>query len=943
MRVYERFDRISENREPQRAYYIPYESLEKALAGKKEDSAYYKLLNGQWNFAYFARDIDVPETVTAWDSIEVPSCWQNIGYEKPWYTNQNYPFAVDAPYVPDDNPCGVYEKRFVLDAAWSERETYIVFEGVSSCLFLYVNGAYVGSSQGSHLQAEFDITKYVHEGENVLTAKVLKWCVGSYLEDQDFLRCSGIFRDVYLLSREPDHVRDVFIHADTKKIEVEAENYAIYDGTTLVENLDKPILWTAENPHLYTVVVKGKTEYIPFYVGMREISISDAGELLINGVPVIMRGVNHHDTNPDKGWTMSDEDILRDLHLMKELNINAIRTSHYPPTAQFLTYCDELGFYVVDETDIETHGYVRRVAVGYGYDSENPIWPCTDPRFAPLFMERMQRMVERDKNHPCVIMWSTGNESGFGPNTAAMVEWAKKRDPSRLIHSEDGYRKGYGHLADVASTMYPVLEKVIDYAENEDNRKPLFLCEYSHSMGNSPGDVYDYVELFRKYPKLCGGCIWEWADHGVNDNGVLRYGGDFGEPTHDGNFCCDGMVFADRSLKAGSWEVKHAYQPFDTRLSDGVLVITNWNDFTNLEAYILRLELQCDDRIVESRDCCLSVLPHCSVNFKLPFVLPENIRWGAYVNVYLIDADGREVGMQQHELAVDTEKQKLSAPMTALTEDAQHIYARTANTEVIFNRHYGNIEQIVKNGRELLAAPVCLSVWRAPTDNDKRVVEKWGHVNNSAGENMDRITQKTYECRIEGNQVVVEGSLAGISRMPMLHFTAVYSFHENGEIAISLQAKMRDDLAVFLPRLGFEFTVNAANDGFTYFARGERENYCDMHHHTRMGLYRSCAAAEYVPYPRPQEHGNHTGARYLALDSGLTFASDAAFEFNVSEYTKEALTEACHTDELVKNGFTNVRIDCKSTGIGSASCGPQDFIEKYCFNDKEIGYSFVIM
>ena len=304
MRTYERFDKISENRETQRAYYIPYESLEKALAGNKHTSAYYKLLNGKWKFAYFKRDIDVPEKIADWDIVSVPSCWQSTGYEKQWYTNQNYPHAVDAPFVPDDNPCGVYERNFNIDSKWNERKTYIVFEGVSSCMFLYINGKYVGTSQGSHLQAEFDITSYVTKGENTITVKVLKWCVGSYLEDQDFFRCNGIFRDVYLLSREENHIKDVFIKANMKSIEVDGGDYEIYDGTTKVENLENPILWNAENPHLYTVVLKGDTEYIPFKVGMREVGISEKGELLINGIPVILKGVNHHDTHPQKGWTL---------------------------------------------------------------------------------------------------------------------------------------------------------------------------------------------------------------------------------------------------------------------------------------------------------------------------------------------------------------------------------------------------------------------------------------------------------------------------------------------------------------------------------------------------------------------------------------------------------------------------------------------------------------
>ena len=506
MRVYEDFSTRSENREEQRAYYIPYDSLEKALNGKKEDSLYYKLLNGKWKFKYFERDIDYSEEINGWDLISVPSCWQSLGYEKPGYTNLNYPYPIDVPYVPDDNPLGVYERTFMIDKDWKKKETFIVFEGVSSCAFLYINGKYVGYTQGSHLQAEFDISPYIKQGENTIRVKVLKWCLGSYVEDQDFFRFSGIFRDVYLLSREKKHIKDVYIKADDKEISVSADNYEIYDMEgNKVENLDNPILWNAENPYLYTVVVKGKTEYIPFKVGMRKISISEDKELLINGTSVLLKGVNHHDTHPDNGWCMTDEEIYKDLSLMKELNMNTVRTSHYPPTPEFLNMCDELGFYVIDEADVETQGFISRVGSHpFVYDPEDTAWPCSDPRFSEMFVERMKRMIERDKNHPSVIMWSTGNENAFGMNHIKMIEWGRERDSSRLYHSEDASRKGDNRYVDVISYMYPGYEDLEKLANDDNLDKPVFFCEYAHSMGNGPGDVYDYMEYFKKHKKLIG-------------------------------------------------------------------------------------------------------------------------------------------------------------------------------------------------------------------------------------------------------------------------------------------------------------------------------------------------------------------------------------------------------------------------------------------------------
>lgn len=943
MRHCESLENLSENRQAQRSYYIPYDSLEKALAGNKDTSAFYKLLNGKWKFKYFERDIDVPETITSWDTIDVPSNWQLHGYDKPYYTNVNYPYPVDPPYVPDDNPCGMYSYDFYIDENWSSRETYIVFEGVSSCLYLYINGQYVGYTQGSHLQAEFDITPYVRPGENKLAAKVLKWCSGSYLEDQDFFRLSGIFRDVYLLSREEGHIRDIEIKADTKNIAVNCDNYEIYDGTKKIDSLDNPILWNAEKPHLYTVVVKGKTEYIPIKAGMREISISEKGELLINGISVILKGVNHHDTHPITGYYETDDFLRKELLKMKELNINTIRTSHYPPTPEFLNLCDELGFYVIDETDIESHGYVNRHGGwSYGYDMDSNDWLCNRKEWKEAHLERMIRMVERDKNHSCIIMWSTGNESGNGPNHTAMIEWARNRDSSRLIHCEDASRIFSSELPDVYSRMYLDTKAVEGYALDDTKKQPLFLCEYSHAMGNGPGDVHDYMKLFYRYPKLIGGCIWEWADHTVLVDGVQKYGGDFGEETHDGNFCCDGMVFSDRSFKAGSLAVKYNYQYMDTEFAGNKIIIKNLYDFTNLNEYKLLLELSVDGETLDSREYCLNIPPHSHGEIELPFSLPQKCSYGAYLNISLLDNEGYETAMKQHELEIRTEKISLSEKFTDFKQDQERIYIKSGKSSYIFNKHYGNFESIIKNGKEQLADIVKLSVWRAPTDNDRRVKYQWGLFdNNQSGENFNKIFSKVYSCRIEDNAIKVTGSISGISRMPFLCCEAAFEFYKDGEVKVTLQAKLKNELQTYLPRLGFEFTSPERNDSFEYFGMGEGENYCDMNQHAKMGLYQSDADSQYVNYVMPQEHGNHTKTKMLKMNRGLSFYTDTEFEFNVSSYTSAALTKAVHTDELRSNGKTNIRIDYKVSGIGSNSCGPE-LMDKYKLNDKNIYFEFYI-
>jgi beta-galactosidase len=939
MRNYENINLISENREPQRSYYIPYDSLEKALEGDKEKSNYYKLLNGQWDFAYFERDIDVPEVITKWDKIPVPSNWQMHGYDIPYYTNVNFPHPVDAPYVPDDNPCGVYAVEFNLESEWTDRETYIVFEGVNSCHYVYINDEYVGYSQGSHLQSEFNIAKYLKAGTNKLTVKVLKWCSGSYLEGQDFFRLSGIFRDVYLLSRDKNSARDIEICVDDKRITVSEEDYEIYEGKNKLEYIDEPILWNAEKPHLYTVVVKSANEYIPFKVGIREVSVSEKGELLINGVSVKLKGVNRHDTHPTLGHYTPYEDMKSELLKMKELNINCIRTSHYPPTPEFLNLCDELGFYVVDETDVELHGFSSRNC-GYGYDIENPEWICNQEKWEKVFVERAQRMVERDKNHPSIIMWSMGNESSYGCNHDAMIAWTKNRDKSRLVHFEGAGLVKDKSDVDVISRMYTSEVGIEEFAKSEDKR-PFFLCEYSHAMGNGPGDVWDYWQVMYKYPKLIGGCIWEWADHTVLVDGVYKYGGDFGETTHDGNFCCDGMVFADRSFKAGSLEVKAVYQYMHTTISSNKLAVTNLYDFTNLKEYKLQWKVNCDGEVIKAGELICDIKPHESKEYSLELGLPESCKLGCYLDLSLVSETGYEVAMEQHKLEVAIEPETTDLGSSAsFEEEKETIKIIGENFTYSFNKHYGHFESMIVDGEERLGAPTKLTVWRAPTDNDRKIKYQWGlFEDNRSGENFNRLFTKIYSCELKDNSIIVDGNLAGISRAPFFRFNIVYTVSAQGEIVVKLQGKVKEK-CVFLPRLGFEFSIPKKNEKFKYYGMGPVENYADMHHHAKVGMYESSAKEEYVPYIVPQEHGNHTKTKLLQI-GGFKFTTKGEFEFNVSNYTSEMLTNAKHTDELVEDKNTIVRIDYKGSGIGSNSCGPE-LLEQYRLKEKDISFEFSI-
>lgn len=937
MRYYEDPQRTSENRCPARSCYIPGGVSQRLL------------LSGVWDFAYFARDIDVPARIERWDTITVPGCWQLQGYEHPNYSNINYPYPCDPPYVPDDNPCGVYRREFTLEKKWGR--VYFVFEGVSSCARLRINGRYVGFTQGSHLFAEFDITDYVNQGTNTVEVLVHKWCCGSYLEDQDFFRYNGIFRDVYLLQRPEGHIRDVDMIPTDSAIRIQLEGAAtvrVKAGETLLTEAqmrdrfvfapENPILWNAEKPFLYTVELERAGEIITLKAGLRSIAISDRYELLINGQSVKLHGVNHHDTDPDRGWCQDEAALRRDLMLMKQLNMNCVRTSHYPPAPRFLEMCDEIGLYVVCETDIETHGFLRRLPnVPYYYDVESNAWPCTKAEWKQEFVDRMQRMVEHFKNHPSIIMWSTGNESGHGCNHIEMIRWTKNRDNSRLVHAEDASRKGQIHNADVYSMMYPSLKDVEGYALCDDINMPVFLCEYSHAMGNGPGDVYDYNELFDKYPKLIGGCIWEWADHVVNVDGVQRYGGDFeGELTHDGNFCCDGLVLSDRSFKAGSLEAKAAYQPIRTSYEDGVLTVYNRLDFTDLEEFQFHYAIEVDGKEALAEELWVHAKPHTFARVEIPFEAAD-CRFGAHLNVELWK-DGVRWAHTQHPLPIKLCQMAEELPLE-LSEDERYIYAQGEDFSYVFSKHYGIFTSLVVDGREQLDGRPQLTAHRAPTDNDRNIRFRWMQLDEWQGENLDKSFVKVYDCRLEEGEILVKGALSGISRAPLLRFTQRVRIGRNGRIDVVLEGQIRQD-AIWLPRLGYEFTLPGEVKEFAYYGNGPEESYRDLCHAGRIGLHESDADREYVHYVRPQEHGNHTSVKWLRIGD-LEFAA-ADMEICVSRYSTAALTKAEHTDALHADGKTHLRIDYKVSGIGSHSCGPE-LEPRYRLSEKEIKFQYSII
>ena len=933
MRKYEDLTRIHENTLPPRAHYIPYDSLEKALARDKSASAYYKLLNGEWDFKYFSRDIDCPEVIEVWDKVAVPSCWQSTGYEKPYYTNADYPYPVDPPYVPDDNPLGVYRRFVTISEEEAARENYIIFEGVAPCFELFVNGEYVGYSSVSHSTTEFSID--LKAGENEILVKVYKWCVSSYLEDQDFLRYNGIFRDVYVLSRPAGHVFDINVSYDAKGVYYDG-TYTVYDADGKETNLSNPILWNAEKPYLYTVVIKQAGEYIPIRVGLRDQAVSEEGELLINGVSVMLKGVNHHDTHAYTGYAMTYDEMRSELLKMKELNINCIRTSHYPPQPVFIELCDELGFYVCDEADIETHGFSGRVTGWGGYDPAG-IWPCRNPEWEGAFVDRAARLYERDKNSTCVIMFSMGNESNYGVNFAAMSKYIRGREAERtgtkrMVHYENAYcnnsEKMDPDTVDLVSRMYWTPGHMLTYHVQTGDKRPLFLCEYSHAMGNGPGDVVDYMQEMEKHPYMIGGCIWEWADHVAPIEGdKMGYGGDFGEETHDGNFCCDGLVFYDRSFKAGSLDAKYAYQPMAASWKDGILTVKNKNDFRNFVEYDFVWEVTADGQVDADGTLALIAAGHETVSVPLAIQIPES-ELGAYLRLSMREKDGREVAFEQIKLS-DGSGQAISTEAAAITTEGEYAIIKGEDFTYKFNLHYGCLEEL----DDYLKAPMQLGIWKSPTDNERRIRLKW-----KDEEKYDRAHNKVYSYRIEDNRIIVNASLSTVSKQPFFRYESVYTFYADGNIGVTVDGTF-DQGRSWLPRLGFDFKV--AEKDFVYFGYGPYESYIDMHHGSWMGMFESSAEKEYVPYIRPQEHGSHLNTKYLNIGK-YSFVSQDGFSCNVSEYTGKELTEKKHAFELEKDEYTNVRIDYKVSGIGSASCGPE-LLDKYKMKDKNVHFAFTII
>ncbi|PYI51924.1 glycoside hydrolase family 2 TIM barrel-domain containing protein [Paenibacillus flagellatus] len=987
------------NREAPRASYIPYADADTAREGKRGRSPYYQTLNGTWKFRYYESVSRVEDGFYAdgadtagWDDLLVPSCWQTNGYDQLHYTNVNYPIPCDPPYVPDANPAGLYVRDFLIRDSWSEKVPYLVFEGVNSCLYVWVNGVFVGYSQGSRVPAEFDISRYVRSGSNRIAVMVLKWCDGTYLEDQDLWRFSGIFRDVYLLARDKTHVRDAFVRQRLSDDFGEAELYAevetngrldvtaelrdaegrtlrtasaAVDGKgVLTIALAKPELWNAERPYLYELFVKAGDEVLRFRVGFRRIEISD-GVFRINGVPVKLKGVNRHDSHPELGQTIPIRHMIRDLELMKRHNVNTIRTSHYPNDPRFLDLCDEYGFYVIDEADLECHGIRSYDAVPEGAFhtlAKHPDWKAA-------FVDRAVRMVERDKNHASIVIWSMGNESGYGTNHMAMAEWTKERDPSRPIHYEGAASIYNGDpnvdCLDMESRMYPSVEWVEQYAADPTNRKPLFLCEYSHAMGNGPGDLRDYWDVIYKHPKLMGGCVWEWCDHGIKTEtpeGVpfYAYGGDFGDKPNDGNFCIDGLVYPDRKPHTGLLELKQVIAPVLVEAADlaaGSIRVTNRYDFIDLSHLAIHWTVERDGELAGQGQLWeLEAGPRQSQTVTVPWERSVTVP-GRYVLTMSVRlnretrwaAPGHEIAFAQFELpaaAGSDAGRKIVRETFDVTanEDGGVLTIEGFDFRHRFDLSLGTFVGLSKHGVPMLAAPARFNVWRAPTDNDMYAKKKW------LEEGFDRAFMKVYRCEWTKRDrsavdIAVDFSLGGYIRSPIVRGKAVWSVDGSGEVALRVHVQVKNNLD-YLPRFGLQLTMPRGSDEVEYFGYGPHESYVDKRQSVRRGLFRTTVDDMFEPYVKPQENGSRYGTEWAVVSNaqgmGLAFASPGGtFSFNASHYAPEDLTAAGHDHELVKRKETIVHLDYKMSGVGSGSCGPQ-LMEPYRLNEKEFEFGLTI-
>jgi len=1131
---------VGRNKEPGHVPLVPYADQQTALAGDRSGSPYFMLLNGSWAFRWASNPASAPEgfhredfDVRPWDTVTVPGNWQLQGtdrgarFGRPMYTNVQYPFpADDLPRVPhDDNPVGSYRTTFALPEGWQGRRIFIVFEGVDSAFYLWINGQQVGYSQGSRLPAEFGITHHVRPGRNTLAVRVYRWSDGSYLEDQDFWRLSGVYRDVYLFAVPRIHVRDFWVRTELDanyrdavlKVRANVKNYGAegvdgyviaamlldaqgrpvfdqpltagveVDGEAevvreLQREVANPLKWSAEHPNLYTLLLTltdqaGEVlEVESCRVGFRQVEIKE-GQIHVNGAPVLFRGVNRHEHDPDTGHTVTKKSMIQDILLMKQFNINAVRTCHYPNTPLWYDLCDQHGLYLIDEANIESHG----------------VWDqlTKDPEWKTAFLERGTRMVERDKNHPSVIIWSLGNESGYGPNHDAIADWIHERDPTRPVHYESatGRRTYEGPETappiDIVSVMYPRVDQIIEMAQTPGETRPLIMCEYAHAMGNSPGNMREYWDAIEAYPRLQGGFVWDWVDQGirrVTDEGEewFAYGGDFGDEPNDGNFCINGLIFPDRKIQPALWEYKKVLQPVQAKAVDllaGQVEIVNKYHFSDLGGLDISWQLAADDRVLQRGSLPRLNIPagtseRVTVPFEQPALEPGVEYWLTLSFTLAHDTawaeKGHEVAWEQFKIPFEAPEMPVvrvaDMPILQLEESATGVTVRGSEFSLVFDKGEGTIVSLQYQGTELTERGPRLNLWRAPTDNDANTRGEQKAAMRWRGAGLDRLRERvTKVCvnqlspqavRIGVHTVstpvedaapqrseirdqlleplsrqlnwlldrenlralcqAVQVSYDGLpgpgkqsrtrelvaqldrqDRIPELlrethrvlmassneritdrvkealaryrdmsseelkaliapRYSArfdceyTYTIYGSGDVIVDTHVVPEGQLPP-LPRIGIQMCLPGRYNTFTWYGRGPHETYSDRKEGARVGVYSGTVDDQYVPYITPQENGNKTEVRWVALTdeagTGLLASSvpDARvgsswLSVSAHHYTTEDLAEATHTHELKRRQDITLNLDYVQSGLGSASCGPGT-LDKYLLQPEQVRYT----
>lgn len=998
------------------ATLLPYADAGAALSGERTASPFFRSLDGDWQFHYAPNPVSLPAgfaepdyDASGWNRLPVPSCWQMYGYGKPNYTNVRYPIPLDPPHVPQENPVGIYRRNFNLPEGWKGLPVFLRFEGVCSAFYVFLNGKPVGMSKGSHLQHEFEVTQFLRKGGNTLAVQVFTWSDATYLEDQDMWRLNGIFREVTLVAVPPVHLRDVRLRTLLEAPYTEAQlkiaavvrnstkkpvegltltAQLVDDGgeTVFVETIASlitlpgreeevyeaqirvpaPRLWSAEEPNLYDLLLTlsdggGKVlEVQRQTVGFRQVEIRGV-EVLLNGVPIKLRGVNRHDTHPDYGYAVTMESMIRDIELMKQHNINTVRTSHYPNDPRWLDLCDRYGLYVIDECDIETHGFWD---FDFAHLANHPDWEAA-------FVDRAVRMVERDKNHPSILFWSLGNETGYGKNHDAMIAAIRKLDPTRYIHFESAFE---APAVDIVSRMYPTIEYLEEQGQKTDDPRPFFMCEYAHAMGNGPGNLKEYWETIYKYPRLLGGCVWEWVDHAIRQRTAegtewFAYGGDFDDHPNDGNFCVDGLNYPDRIPHTGLIELKKAYEPLAVEAVDlaaGKMRITNRQAFANLRTLEGWWEVRRGgDLLAEGRLPELDVPAGESKEFivAIPAPLPAPRSKDPLGNLAL-QAQGGEaeywlnlsfrLAQATRWAAAGFEVAKTQFPLPALQgapaaaaipspveitveEAGQQLHLQGEDFDLTFDCWQGTIGRWAAQGMELLTAGPRLAIWRAPTDNDVNMAKEW----RDAGYDriLTRVTGVDWR-RLTPREVEIEvrSQIGAYQRQRLFDVTHTYRVTGGGEVLLRTHLQPASDWLPNLPRFGVQIRLPGRFDRFTWYGRGPHENYPDKKDSALIGVYRGSVKEQYEPYIKPQENGNKCDTRWAAVTDaygrGLLAVGMLVFNVSVHHYTPEDFTRARHAHELARRDETILHLDDRVCGLGSNSCGPLP-LEKYLIPAKE--------